>query len=107
MHVAKAISSIFYTTYNQVEGDNNEDQVMLPVEWFETEPLDALNEHPATKETDTESSHIHIETEGSDIMDHICSCTDWDESVVCALKELGSGANLQGDKWEERWPSTI
>ena len=34
-------------------------------------------------------------------MDHVHSCTDRDESVVCTLKELGSGANLQGDEWEE------
>ena len=34
-------------------------------------------------------------------MYRVCSCTDQDESVVCALKELGLGVNLQGDKWEE------
>ena len=34
-------------------------------------------------------------------MDHIHGCTDRDESAVHALKELGSGANLWGDKWEE------
>ena len=60
------------------------------------------NEHLATKETDTEPSCIHLETKGSDIMDHIHSCTNQDKSVVHALKELGSGANLWGDEWEER-----
>jgi len=60
------------------------------------------NEHLATEETDTEPSRVHIETEGSDIMDWVRGCTDRDESVVCALKELGSGANLWGDEWEER-----
>ena len=34
-------------------------------------------------------------------MDRVHGCTDRDESVVCALKELSSGANLRGDKWEE------
>ena len=60
------------------------------------------NEHLASEETDTEPSRIHIETEGSDIMDHVHSCTNRDESVMCALKGLSLGANLWGDKWEER-----
>ena len=34
-------------------------------------------------------------------MDQVCGCTDRDESVVRVLKELGSGANLRGDEWEE------
>ena len=60
------------------------------------------NEHLATEETKTEPSHVNIETKGSDIMDCIHSCTDQDESVMHALKELGLGVNLWGDKWEER-----
>ena len=59
------------------------------------------NEHLATKETKTEPSHVHIKTKSSDIMDRVCGCTNRDESVVCTLKELSLGANLQGDKWEE------
>ena len=59
------------------------------------------DEHLATKETDTDPSHVHIKTKGSDIMGHIRSCSDRDESVVRALKELGLGVNLQGDEWEE------
>ena len=75
---------------------------MLPVERFAPKPPDTSSKHLATEETDTEPSHVHIETEGSDIMTRVHSCTDRDESVVHALKELGSGANLRGDKWEER-----
>ena len=60
----------------QPEGDDNEDQVMLPAEQFTPKPLGTPNEHLATEETDTEPSRIHIKTEGSDIMDHVCSCTD-------------------------------
>ena len=52
-------------------------------------------------ETNTESFHIHIKTKSSEIVDWVHSCTNWDESVICTLKELGSGANLQGDEWEE------
>ena len=74
---------------------------MLPAEQFTPKPLGMPNEHLATEETDTEPSHIHIETEGSDIMNRVHSCTDRDKSIVCTLKELSSGVNLQGDKWEE------
>ena len=86
---------------HQPEGDDNEDQIMLPAEQFTPEPPDMSNEHLATKETDTEPSRVHIKTEGSDIMTHVHSCTNRDESAVRTLKELGSGANLPGDKWEE------
>ena len=74
---------------------------MLPAERFTPKPLGTPNEHLAAEEIDTEPSRVHIETEGSDIMDHIHSCSDRDESVVCTLKELSSGANLRGDEWEE------
>ena len=77
---------------------------MLPAERFapkRSKPLGTPNEHLAAEEIDTESSRVHIETEGSDIMDRVCSCSDRDESVVRTLKELGSGANLRGDEWEE------
>ena len=77
-----------------MEEDDNEGQVMLPADRFTPEPLNVLNEHLATEETDTRSSHVHIETKGSDIMDRVHGCTDRDESVVHVLKELGLGANL-------------
>ena len=75
----------------QVDGDDNEDQAMLPAVRFTPKPVNTLNERLATKETNTKSSHVHIETEGSDIMDQVCGCTDQDKLVVCTLKELGSG----------------
>ena len=75
---------------------------MLLAERFAPDPLDMPSEHLATEEMDTEPSHVHIETEGSDIMNRVHSCTYRDESVVRALKELSSGVNLQGDEWEER-----
>ena len=87
---------------HQVGGDDNEDQVMLLADRFAPEPLDTLNECLATEEINTGSSRVHIETEASDIMDRVHGCTDRDESVVRVLKELGLGANLRGDEWEER-----
>ena len=58
---------------HQPEGDDNEGQVMFPMEQFTPEPLNMPNEYLATKETGTEPSCVHIETEGSDIMDCVCS----------------------------------
>ena len=74
---------------------------MLPAERFTLEPLDMSNVHLATEETDTEPSCVHIETNGSDIMDHVHGCTNQDELVMHALKELSLGVNLWGDEWEE------
>ena len=53
------------------------------------------------EETNAKPSCVHIETEGLDIMERFHGYTDQDELVVCTLKELGLGANLQGDEWEE------
>ena len=74
---------------------------MLPAEQFTPEPLGMPNEHLAAEEIDTKPSRVHIETKGSDSMDHVRSCSNRDKSVVHTLKELGSGVNLQGDEWEE------
>ena len=35
-------------------------------------------------------------------MDQVRGCTNRDKLVVCALKELGSGADLGGNEWEEQ-----
>ena len=35
-------------------------------------------------------------------MDQVRGCTDQDELVVCALKELGLGTDPQGNEWEEQ-----
>ena len=86
---------------HQPIGDDNEDQIMLLAERFAPKPLGMPNKHLAAEDTDTEPSRVHIETKGSDIMDCVRSCSDRDESVVCTLKELSSGANLRGDEWEE------
>ena len=75
---------------------------MLLADRFAPKPPDTPNKHLATKETDAEPSRIHIETTGSDIMDCIHSCTDRDESVMRALKELSLGVSIWGDEWEER-----
>ena len=77
---------------------------MLPLECFEARCSDRSNGlfDQRIGETVTDPSHVHIDSEGSHFLDHVCGCADRDESVVHALKELGSGGNLRGDEWEER-----
>ena len=73
---------------HQPKGDDNEDQIMLLVEQFAPEPPDTPNEHLATKETDTEPSRVHIEIQGSDIMDCVRSCTDRDNLKSARVRRL-------------------
>ena len=68
-----------------------------PVNW-----LDPPDECLRAQDIEIEPSRIHIETGSSEIMDRVCGCTDRDESVVCALEELGSGVDLWGNEWEEQ-----
>ena len=51
--------------------------------------------------TRTEPSCVHIESDGLDFLNCVRECTNRDESIVWALKELGLGANLYGEEWEE------
>ena len=76
---------------------------MLPAKCFTSIPPEPEMSDKClhAKEIRTESSHVHIKTGSSDIMDQVCGCTDQDKSVICTLKELGSGTDLWGDKWEE------
>jgi len=41
---------------------------------------------------------VHIDSEGSHFLDCVHGCADQDKSVICTLKELGSGGNLQGNE---------
>ena len=76
---------------------------MLPSEYFEAQCSDRSDGlfDQRIGETVTDPSHVHIDSEGSHFLDCVHGCANWDESVVHALKELGSGGNLWGDKWEE------
>ena len=94
---------------HQVEGEDNESQVMLPTERFAGRtpvhrPVDRLgppDECLRAEDIGTEPSRIHINTGSSEVMDRVRGCTDRDKSVVRALKELGSGTDLRGNEWEE------
>ena len=67
---------------HQVEGKNNEGQVMLPTEhftgwthWPVNQP-DPLDERLRAEDTRTEPSHVHIKTGSSEIMDRVHGCTN-------------------------------
>ena len=97
---------------HQVEGEDNEGQVMLPTKcsagrthWLVDQP-DPPDEHLRAEDTRTKPSRVHIETGSSEIMDRVHGCTDRDKLVVNALKELGLGVDLQGNEWEE-WDGLV
>ena len=68
---------------------------MLLMEQFAPKPLNMPNKHLATKETSTKPSHVYIETEGSGIMDCICSCTNQDKSVVHCYEVAVQSCSLE------------
>ena len=78
---------------------------MLPTERFAGRTLvnwpGPLDEHLRAEDIRIEPSRVHIDTGSSEVMDQVHGCTDQDESVVHALKELGSGTDLRGNEWEE------
>src|SRR6266481_9792971 len=79
---------------HRVGGEDNKDQVMLPARCFDQPVTEVLV-------TRTDPSCIHIKCNRLDFLNHVCDCADRDKSIVWALKELGSGANLHGEEWEE------
>ena len=65
---------------HQVEGEDNESQVMLPTERFASGTLvdrpDPPDEHLQAEDIGIEPSRIHIETGSSEVMDRVHGCTD-------------------------------
>ena len=78
---------------------------MLPERFAGGTPVDRLgppDERLQAEDIGIEPSRIHIDNGSSEVMDRVHGCTDRDELVVRALKELGSGMDLWGNEWEER-----
>ena len=65
---------------HQVEGEDNESQVMLPTEHFAggtlVNQLGPPDECLRAEDFGTEPSCIHIDTRSSEIMDQVRGCTD-------------------------------
>ena len=47
-------------------------------------------------------SHATLEHEEVSILECVCDCTDWDDLVIRALKELNNEQGLCSDKWQEK-----
>src|SRR6266481_7432507 len=60
---------------HQVEGEDNEDQVMLPARHFDQPVAEVWV-------TRTDPSHVHIKSDRSDFLSHVHNCADRDKSVV-------------------------
>src|SRR5882672_3266902 len=80
------------------EGEDNQDQVMLPAKRFDksSEP----NESIAV--TGDDPTRVTLEGEEGGFLERVCNCTDRDDSVVRALKELGTERGLRSNEWQER-----
>src|SRR5882672_8426695 len=80
------------------EEEDNQDQVMLPAERFDksSEP----NESVAM--TGDDPTHVTLEGEEGGFLEHVRDCADRDDSVVRALKELGTKRGLWSNEWQER-----
>src|SRR6266481_4786735 len=65
----------------QVDGEDNEDQVILLMENFEAGHPDRSDELSDQKigETVTDPAYVHIDSEGSHFLDHIHGCANRDE----------------------------
>src|SRR5882672_7747854 len=79
------------------EGDN-QDQVMLPAERFDKSS--ELNESVAV--TGDDPTHVTLEGEEGGFLERVRDCADRDDSVIRALKELGTERGLQSNEWQEK-----
>ena len=68
------------------EEEDNQDQVMLPAERFDKSS--ELNESVAVTRDDP--THVTLEGEEARFLERVRNCADRDDSVVRALKELGT-----------------
>ena len=92
---------------HQLEEGDNRDQVMLLAECFHPSRTEALSDIPCQTSQPSESiavngdspSRVTIEGEGATFLQQGRDCTDWEESVVQALKELHGGKGLRHEEW--------
>jgi len=84
--------------------EDNVDQVMLPAKHFDWSTGRTGSGPGLAAEvlvTSTDTTRVQIDCEGPQFLDRIRDCVNRDESVVRALKELGSEAALHSEEWEE------
>src|SRR5882672_400683 len=72
------------------EGEDNQDQVMLPAERFDKSSKP--NESVAV--TGDDPTRVTLEGEEARFLEHVRDCANRDDSVIRALKELGTERGL-------------
>src|SRR5882724_6999512 len=88
------------------EEEDNRDQVMLPAERFDEsfEPNKVISAEPSKSlaATRDDPSCVMLKGEEANFLKHIHDCADRDDSVVQALKELGTKQGLHSNEWQEK-----
>ena len=81
-----------------MEEEDNQDQVMLPAEIF-----DKLSEpNKSVAMTGDDPTRVTLEGKEGEFLERVCDCADQDNSVVRALKELGTERGLRSNEWQEK-----
>src|SRR5882724_2639736 len=86
--------------------EDNRDQVMLSAEKFKAELSRAeLNQTEPSQSivADRDSpSQVTLEGEGTKFLERVHNCTDREDAVVRALKELNTSKGLHHEEWREK-----
>src|SRR5882724_10527198 len=83
--------------------EDNQDQVMLLAENFKAEPSQAKpNQTEPSQSIAADGdgpSQVTLEGEGTEFLERVHNCTDREDAVVRALKELNTGKGLHHEEW--------
>ena len=86
--------------------EDNRDQVMLLAERFKAKPSQAkLNQTEPSQSIAADGdgpSQVTIKGEGTEFLERVHNCTDREDAVVRALKELNTGKGLHRKEWWEK-----
>src|SRR5882724_3046456 len=79
---------------------------MLPAEKFdESSKLNKVISAELSKSlaaTGDDPSHVMLKGKETNFLKWVCDCADRDDSVVRALKELGTERGLRSNEWQEK-----
>ena len=79
---------------------------MLPAKRFDklSEPNKVISAEPSESlaATGDDPSHVTLKGKEANFLEHIHNCADHDNSVVRALKKLGTEWGLHSNEWQEK-----
>src|SRR5882724_6608934 len=81
--------------------EDKQDQVMLLAERFKAK----LNQTEPSQSITADGngpSQVTLEGEGTEFLERVHNCTDREDAVVRALKELNTGKGLCHKEWQEK-----